>query len=268
MKAPPGPLHVESHGAGRPILLIHGLGATLYTWRHVVPMLARQHRVITVDLKGSGRALKPGDGHYSVHDQAGYVGDLIRDWALTDLTLVGHSFGGGVALAAVVASALPPGRIGRLVLIDSMAYRQTFPWFITFLRTPILAPLALALAPKPWQVRLVLRSGYHRPTRITDDTVAAYAATLYSADGRRALIETAKAIPPDDADALAEKYAQIALPTLILWGRHDAIIPLPIGERLHRAIGTSQLVVIDDAGHLPHEETPDLVCEALGRFLA
>jgi len=122
-------------------------------------------------------------------------------------------------------------------------------------RAPRAGPRAEALA------------GAAGPPQRLSSALSAYAATLYSADGRRALIETAKAIPPDDADALAEKYARIALPTLILWGRHDAIIPLPIGERLHRAIGTSQLVVIDDAGHLPHEETPDLVCEALGRFL-
>ena len=262
------PLYVESCGEGRPLLLIHGFGATLYTWRSLVPVLARRHRVITVDLKGSGRAPKPADRHYSVLDQAGYVAELIEGENLTDLTVIGHSFGGGVALAALVGHALSPARIRSLVLIDSMAYRQRIPWFIAALQVPGLGPCMLRLSPPEMQVRLVLRAGYHDPGRITDDIVRTYAAPLRDAAARGALIETARAIPPDDVDALAARYGDIAVPTLLLWGRHDTIVPLDIGERLHRAIPGSRLVVIDDAGHLPHEERPEPVLRELEKFLA
>lgn len=262
------PLHVESCGAGRPLLLIHGFGATLYTWRRLVPALARRHRVITVDLKGSGEAPKPADGRYSVLDQAGYVAELIESENLTDLTLIGHSFGGGVALATLAGRALSPARVRSLVLIDSMAYRQRIPWFIAALQIPALGPLLLRLSPPELQVRLVLRAGYHEPGRITDDVVEAYAAPLRDAEARRALIDTARAIPPDGVDALAARYGGIAVPTLMLWGRHDAIVPLAVGERLHRAMSGSRLVVIEDAGHLPHEERPEPVLRELERFLA
>jgi pimeloyl-ACP methyl ester carboxylesterase len=259
---------VESCGTGRPLLLIHGFGATLYTWRRLVPALAERHRVIAVDLKGSGRAPKPADGHYSVVDQAGYVAALIEGEDLSDLTVVGHSFGGGVALAALVGRALSPARVRSLVLIDSMAYRQRIPWFIAALRVPVLGPSLLRLSPPELQVRLVLRAGYHEPRRITDDVVAAYAAPLRDAAARRALIDTARAIPPRDADALAARYGAIAVPTLLLWGRYDTIVPLAVGGRLHRAIPASRLAVIDDAGHLPHEERPGPVLRELERFLA
>jgi len=257
---------VESHGTGRPVLLIHGFGGSLYTWRHLVPMLARDHEVVAVDLKGAGRAPKPADGRYSVGDHADCIAALIeqRDWR--DLTIVGHSFGGGVALAAIVGARLE-GRVRNLVLIDSMAYRQAFPWFIRALRVPILGPLSVFLLPKALEVRFVLRSAYHRPARITGEAVETYAAPLRQPDGRRALIEMARALPPRDADALAARYPDIALPALIVWGRHDRIVPLSIGLRLHRAIRSSRLVVVDDAGHLPHEETPDAVREVLGPFL-
>jgi pimeloyl-ACP methyl ester carboxylesterase len=258
---------VESCGAGRPLLLIHGFGATLYTWRALVPTLARRHRVITVDLKGSGRAPKPPDGHYSVRDQARHVADLIDSEDLSDLTLIGHSFGGGVALAALVGRALSPARVKSVVLIDTMAYRQRIPWFIAALQVPALGPLLLRVSPPELQVRLVLRAAYHRPQRITDDAVEAYAAPLRDAAARRALIETARAIPPADADALAAQYGGITLPTLLVWGRHDAIVPLAIGERLRRAIPGSRLAVIDDAGHLPHEEQPEPVLRELEEFL-
>lgn len=262
-----GPLYVESRGSGRPILMIHGFGASTYTWRHLVPPLARRYEVIAVDLKGAGRAAKPDDRHYSVHDQARHVADLVAQRDLRDLTLVGHSFGGGVVLSAVIGGALPLGRLRSLVLIDSMAYPQRFPWFLAAVRVPVVGPLALGLLPKTAQVRLVLRSGYHRPARITREAVETYAAPLRTAAGRRALVETALAMPPDDADALAEKYPQITLPTLIVWGRDDAIVPLSIGRRLHEAIASSRLVVVDDAGHLPHEEQPERVLDALGGFL-
>src|SRR5215470_10255528 len=185
-------LHVESHGTGRPVLLIHGFGGSLYTWRHLVPMLARDHEVVAVDLKGAGRARKPADGRYSVGDHADCIAALIeqRDWR--DLTIVGHSFGGGVALAAIVGARLE-GRLRNLVLIDSMAYRQAFPWFIRAMRVPILGPLSVFLLPKALQVRFVLRSAYHRPARITGDAVETYAAPLRQPDGRRALIEMARA---------------------------------------------------------------------------
>jgi pimeloyl-ACP methyl ester carboxylesterase len=258
---------VESCGAGRPLLLIHGFGATLYTWRRLVPELARRHRVITVDLKGSGHAPKPADGRYSVLDQAGYIADFIEGENLTELTVIGHSFGGGVALAALVGRTLSPSRIQSLVLIDSMAYRQRIPWFIAALQVPVLGPWLLRLSPPELQVRLVLRAGYHDPRRITGDTVRAYAEALRDAAARRALIDTARAIPPDDADALAARYASIAAPTLMLWGRHDTIVPLEIGERLHRAMPGSRLAVIDDAGHLPHEERPEAVLRELEQFL-
>ena len=267
MSAAP-PLHVEAHGSGPPIVLIHGFGATLYTWRFVAPVLVRDHRVIAVDLKGAGRAPKPRDGHYSVLDQARHVAELVAERDLHGLTLVGHSFGGGVALAALALGLVSPDRVAGLVLIDSMAYRQSLPWFISLLRTPVLGTLGPALVPAQCQVRLVLRAAYHRPERITADAVRAYAAPLREPAARRALAATAAALPPAEADDLALRYPELRVPTLLLWGRHDRIVPLGIGERLHAAIPASRLVVVEDAGHLPHEERPEPVLHELGRFVA
>jgi pimeloyl-ACP methyl ester carboxylesterase len=260
------PLYVEARGSGRPVLLVHGLGASTYTWRHVAPGLSARYRVVAVDLKGFGRASKPRDRHYSVLDQARHLVELVGRLGLTDLTIVGHSLGGGVALAAVGSPSMA-GRVRSLVLIDSMAYRQRFPWLLTLLRLPLLGPAGLQLLPKKTQVRLALRTAYHRPVRISETSVDVYAAPLRTASGRRALVETARSILPADADAFTEGYGSIDRPTLILWGRHDAIVPLSVGERLHHAIEGSRLVVIDDAGHLPHEETPAAVSAELDRFL-
>ena len=118
-------------GQGPPILLLHGFGACAYTWRYLIPPLAAEHRVFTLDLKGFGLSDKPADGHYAVADQAEMVADFIRQQDLHDLVIMGHSMGGAVTLMTYLKlRETDPGRIKKLVLIDSAGYPQKLPWFI------------------------------------------------------------------------------------------------------------------------------------------
>lgn len=264
----PAPLHVEETGTGAPLVALHGFGASSYTWRNILDVLGASHHVHAVDLKGSGRAPKPIDGHYAMRDQAGYVLAHIAQRQLTGITLVGHSFGGGVALlTALELMRLAPGALRALVLFASPAFHQSLPLFIQILRAPIVGPLVQHLASEEMQVRSVLRMAYHHPSRIPADTVEAYAAPLRMPGGPEALRATAQQIEPHDIDAIAARYPSIHVPTLLVWGSHDRIVPLAVGDRLHRAISTSQLAIIDDAGHMPHEETPDRVRPVLRDFL-
>src|SRR5919106_720766 len=114
----PVKLYYRDEGSGPPLLLIHGFGASTFTWRYVAPDLARTNRVIAVDLKGFGQSDKPFDERYSVYDQAELLAQLIQEKDLRDLTLVGHSFGGGVALLlALEAKERLAGRISRLRVV-------------------------------------------------------------------------------------------------------------------------------------------------------
>jgi pimeloyl-ACP methyl ester carboxylesterase len=265
----PEALHVTETGEGPPLVALHGFGASGYTWRHVLSVLEESHRVYAVDLKGSGLSPKPRDGRYSMRDQASLVLDLIAERQLTGLTLMGHSFGGGVALVtALELLRAHSGVLTSLVLFASPAYRQPLPAFIRVLRTPVLGPLAQKILPNALQVRLVLNRAYYDDALVADDAVAAYAKALNLPGGPEALRETARQIVPADIDALAAAYPAIDIPTLLVWGRDDRIVPLEIGERLHRAIPASTLLVIDQAGHVPHEETPERVRPALREFLA
>lgn len=264
----PAQIHVEETGEGPPLVALHGFGASTYTWRDVLGVLAQSHHVYAVDLKGSGRAPKPRDGRYAMRDQAALVLELIAERNLTGLTLVGHSFGGGVALVtALELLRFRPGALVSLVLFASPAYRQPLPFFIRALRLPIIGPLAQRILPTSFQVRTVLRLAYHDDSLIPDAAVAAYAAPLDMPGGRHALRATAKQIVPADIDALTAQYPSIDVPTLLIWGRHDRIVPIEVGERLHRAIPGANLLVVENAGHLPHEETPERVRPALREFL-
>jgi pimeloyl-ACP methyl ester carboxylesterase len=256
-----------SRGTGPPLLMLHGFGADCYTWRHLVPPLSRRYRTIALDLKGFGHSPKPADQAYSIHDQAEIVMDFIRSHDLRRLTLVGHSLGGGVALAtAVRLVATMPGWLTALVLIDTIAYPQPVPWFILLLRLPFIRQVVV-FAPRKLQAALVLRYAYHRPAKISWDDINAYAAPLAQPGARHALLATADQLVPPEGDALVEAYRSISVPALLLFGAHDRIVPSWVGTRLHAALPASQLVVVPDAGHIPHEETPDAVVPVVEGFL-
>ncbi len=148
-----GPLKVfvREQGRGKPILFLHGFGASSYSWRYLQPELALTHRTIAIDLKGFGRSDKPADERYSLFDQADIVERFIEKKQLRDVTLVGHSYGGGVALGyAVNERGASLKRVSKLILLDSIAYRQNLPYFITALRTPVVSHLGLATQRKEW----------------------------------------------------------------------------------------------------------------------
>ena len=261
-------LHYEAYGQGNPIIFLHGLGGTLYTWRHLVGPLAPHYRLILFDLKGAGKSPKPFDDKYSMFDQAELIYRFIRQNDMRDVTLVGHSFGGGVALlVALKLSQQNPSRLSRLILIDTVSYPQKLPGVIRMLRMPLVGWLGLYLIPDKTKVRNMMESMYYDDSKINPVDVEAYAAPLTLPGAKYALRQTARQIIPDNIDEIIGTYSRIKVPTLIIWGREDKIIPLENGVRLHHAIRTSQLVVIERCGHDPPDERPEEVVEAIRKFL-
>ena len=264
----PVKLYYTDEGKGPPLLLIHGFGASTYTWRHIAPELALTHRVIAVDLKGFGQSDKPFDGRYSVFDQAGLLAQFIEDKDLRNLTLVGHSFGGGVALMiALEADQRFAGRISKLVLLDSIAYPQNIPVFFRLLDMPLVSHLGVRMVPPSVQTRVALRIAYFDDSKIDPDEVETYAAPLKTAAGKHAIIHSARQIMPEDLAQISERYKSIKLPTLILWCDHDRIVPLEVGLKLRRSMPNSTLRLVEDCGHMPQEEQPVSTLKLIKGFL-
>ncbi|MGV1013695.1 MAG: alpha/beta fold hydrolase [Methyloceanibacter sp.] len=264
----PVQLYYEDVGQGPPVLLIHGFGTSTYTWRHITPELARNHRVIAVDLKGFGQSDKPFDERYSLFDQAELVAQLIEDRDLRDLTVVGHSLGGGVALLlALEANQRLGGRITKLVLLDTIAYPQNIPVFFRMLNTPLVSQLGVRMVPPTAQVRVALQIAYFDNSKIDDSEVEIYAEPLKTAAGKHAIIHSARQIVPEDIDELSKRYNTIELPTLILWCDHDRIVPLEVGLKLRRTLPNSTLRLVQDCGHMPQEEQPEATLSLLKGFI-
>ena len=259
----------SSTGTGDPVLLIHGFGASSYSWRHIVAPLAEKYRVITIDLKGFGDSPKPQDDHYSVYEQARLVRNFIVENDLKNLHIVGHSYGGGVALAvSIYLAASHPDVQKSLVLMDNIAYPQELPGFVKVLATPILGPLLIHTLPNSFQVKDLLKKVYFNDDLIPQSAIDHYAANLAKPNAKYATLATARQILPPDLQEFSNNYANLTIPTLIIWSQEDEIVPLAVGQRLHEHLPNSRFVVLSDVGHAVQEEKPALLLPHLQHFLA
>ncbi len=271
--APPGypavKLYAEETGHGPVILLLHGLGASGYTFRRIVPALSAHHRVITLDLRGFGQSEKPFDQFYSALDQAAHVRDFIERRGLRGITLAGHSFGGGVAIAlALDLNRYRPGLLSRLVLMSSPAFPQPLSPAVNFLRKPVLPLLALTLIPPQITARMSLSSDMGNFAHITDRDIWSYAQPLGQPGAAHAMIATAQQIVPANIANLVRRYPTIHQPTLLVWCRRDEVVPLVTGISLKRMLPRAELKVLDSCTHAPPEEAPEELLIHMRRFLS
>lgn len=261
-------LYYETYGSGDPVIFLHGLGASIYTWRHVKAPLEGNYKLFLIDLKGFGQSPKPRDNRYSVQDQVDLIYQFILEHDLKNLTVVGNSYGGAVSLVlAIGLCEKDPARLSKLILIDSAGYDESLPWFLKLLRTPLLGWLVLHLSPNKMLSKTVLKYSYYNDHLITDAQVAAYARPLGSRNGKYALLKTSQQAIPKNIDELIAKYPTIFVPTLIIWGNKDEVIPLKIGQKLDAAIPCSKLTTVADTGHIPQEETPNATIALIKDFL-
>jgi len=261
-------LYKEVHGSGDPILCLHGLGASLFTWRHFTAPFSQNNKLITVDFRGAGKSPKPNDNHYAIEEHANDIYNLILAENLTRITLIGNSFGGAVSLLlAIRLTEQAPARFSKLVLIDSGGDKKRLPLHLKLLQSILGGPI-LYLSPSKLAAKMVLRVCYYDKKKPTKEQVAAYAAPIASPGGCHALLQTAKQCIPQNYDEVLAKLHTVTVPTFILWGREDTVIPVSVGEQLHQAIPNSTLEVVEQCGHVPQEEKPDETIARISKFLA
>lgn len=259
--------HHSSSPDRRTIVLLHGLGASTYSWRRVIPELTRQFRVISLDLRGHGKSDKPFDQAYAPTAQAELVRDAMRQLKLRNVVLTGHSFGGLVALIATLqANAALETRIRKLVLLNAPAFPQPYSVGVRFLRQPILPYVALNLVPPHVSVSLALMAEAFGMPHITEDDIKFYAQPLLDTGARHALIATARQIQPSNTETIVHYYPTIKQPTELIWCRIDQVVPLSTGERLARTLPRARLTVLEGCDHATPEQKPGPVAEIIRRF--
>ena len=260
-------LHQKEYGSGDPVLCVHGLGANIFTWRHFVSPFSQWNKLILVDLRGFGSSPKPDNTHYSIEQHADDIYQIVLNNDLTKLTLIGNSLGGGIALlVAIRLCEQEPKRLSKLVLIDAGAYKEYLPGYLKLMRS-FLGKLVVYLTPSKPAARFVLRASYYDKTKITEEQVKAYADPIASEGGRNGLLQTARQCIPANSEDLIAKLNRINVPTLILWGKEDRVIPIKVAELLNQDLPNSRLEVFEQCGHIPQEEKPEETIASISRFM-
>jgi 2-hydroxymuconate-semialdehyde hydrolase len=245
------------------IVLLHGVSGSIYDWRHLLKPLARTHRVVAIDMLGAGESDKPGNADYSLPAQARRVRGILDALSVEKSIVIGNSYGGGVAL---IFAQYWPERVDRLVLINSICYADHVPGYLPLSRMPGAVPAAQIL-PAEGMTRFVVRNFSSALRNLKDEEIDTYLAELAPSDRRRSLIETLRAIVPEDLREFERRIRSIQAPSLLIWGKLDHTVPIELGRRLAKELPHATLVEIDDAGHLPNQEAPDQVLKAVGEFL-
>ncbi|MDB4998705.1 MAG: hydrolase, alpha/beta fold family [Myxococcaceae bacterium] len=246
--------YVDS-GTGPTVVLIHGFASSLETWATVMPSLAG-HRVIALDLKGFGWTDRP-EGDYSPEAQARLVLGLLDQRGVDKATFVAHSWGASVALSAALAA---PNRVERLALYDAWVYEEQLPPFFHWARADGVGEALFGLYYKERSDERVALAFYDKAF-VTEALVDA----VESALDRPGTVAAALAAVRGQRYARVQgRYREINKPTLLLWGREDAVTTVTYGERLVRDLKDARLVVYPRCGHFPMIEaaaqsTRDLV---------
>ena len=252
--------HYEKYGAGKPIVLVHGFAGSTYTWRNVIPLLAPNYTVYAFDLPGFGLSDKSPAAAYDMRSQATAVIDFINALNLTSVDLIGHSMGGVIV---GFAATLAPQKIEKAVIIDAGFYHGGSPKFFQKLFFPFDVIMARSFYTKGTRMRS-LASSYYNKAMVTDDLVERYLRPTRTPQAADALAKMMRTASGETYEGIAEK---IPVPTLLIWARQDNHMPLSDAERLNKEIKNSQLVIIDQSGHMVQEEQPQKVAEAIRQFL-
>jgi pimeloyl-ACP methyl ester carboxylesterase len=256
-------LHYQEKGTGAPLVLIHGYTSSTYSWKDVFEPLSKTFRVIAVDLKGFGFSGKP-DGDYSRRAQAVLVTHLLDHLKIEKAWLCGNSMGGEVALNVALAN---PQRVAGLILIDSAGVEVPGRGSLApgYLLVPVVGRLLIALSLRSDKlVREGLAKSFYDQSKVTEDRVANYYRPLKTRGGQLAAL---RARTQWSMFPVEPGLGKINVPTLLLWGAQDQLIPLAAGRKLSSLIKDSKLVVFENCGHLPQEEMSARTIDELTQFI-
>jgi len=260
-------------GAGPALLLVHGLFEDALTWRKVIPRLARTHTVIAPDLYGHGGSDAPsGVDYYSPGGHAGTLRDLLDVLGHDHVTVVGHSLGGGIALSFAYNY---PSRMHRLALISSGGLgREVHPLLRALSLTGAdLALRLLTMRPTPDLLAALALLAKRARAPTAARSIRALQRMLINAGGRErrtALLTTVRAAighRGQHASVLDRPYLLRLVPTLVIWGTRDRIIPAHHAAVVLASNPGAELTLLDGAGHVPQLTRADLVAERLSSFI-
>ncbi|GAC1468120.1 MAG: alpha/beta fold hydrolase [Isosphaeraceae bacterium] len=261
--------------------MVHGFGASTYTWRKTLESLAPCYRVFAFDLKGFGLSAKPRDGLYNMEAYTAHLLGFLDAMKLERTVLVGHSLGGALVTRFAL---LHPERVEAVVLVSpvpvSMPRDDRVLKRVGGNEAQTAAEKAASLNPKlasrllPTLLRSTitretveagLKVAYHDTRHVTPEMIDTYYRPITIEGAPEAL--ASMAVPPPPPSAPLPPLDSMKLPALVAWGQHDGVVPHESFEHYVRSISGSKKVVFLNSGHVPHEEEADEFQSRLREFL-
>jgi len=256
--------YLEYPGEGSDVFLLHGFASSTYTWEGVASYLQeRGCHVWALDMKGFGWSDKPEGAQYDPVTLMEEVNRWMEVMGLGQVTFVGNSLGGAVAVLMALEH---PERVERLVMIDAAGYPIQKPLIIKMAGMPFSRGLAKLFFGR-WAVRWNLKEVFYHTDRVTKEKIEAYYERMRTEGALDAQVSVAKALDFRVFEGYARRIPEIQAETLIIWGREDAWILLESGLRFREEIARSTLVVIPECGHMPQEEYPEMTARLIGDFV-
>lgn len=263
-------VHYKTYGQGESVfILLHGFGASTYSWREVMQPLSSIGTVIAFDRPAFGLTERPMQwdeaNPYSPEFQAELVIGLMNELNVDQAILVGNSAGGAIATLTTLTY---PHRVKSLVLVDAAIYNGggTPSWAAWFIQTPQIQHIGPLIARRiqDWGLDFA-RSAWHNPDLITDEILEGYSLPLQIDNWDRALWYLTSSSKDLDLD---KRLNELNLPVLVITGDDDQIVPTQDSIRLASEIPGAQLVVIPNCGHVPQEECPEAFVNTIQDFVS
>lgn len=245
------------------LIFLHGFGASMNSWDDIKGKFnTDEFKLYLIDLKGFGGSSIPKDNNYSILEQSSIVSGFINKVIDSNYFIIGHSYGGGVALLLPPLLKVSPN---GLILIDCAAYNLNTPFFINYLKNSISNKFMYCVSPR-FRARYTLKRILYKEN-YSEKLVDRYEKSFKGKNKRYSFIKAAKQIMPANYEELIASYNLIKIPTLIIWGKQDNVLSIEQGKLLSNQIKSSQFKTIDSCGHVPQEEKPEETYEIINEFL-
>jgi len=244
-------VHHRIEGAGHPLVLLHGTGASLHTWDGWTASLKDSLLIYRMDLPAFGMTGPHPEEDYSIDSYVEFVHQYVLTIGVDSFALAGNSLGGYIAWAYTLKY---PDDVSHLILLDAAGYpseEETTALAFKLATNPILSKLFKQITPKSF-IRKNIEQVYADDSKITDALIDRYHDMALRKGNRQAFIDRVHTNHTDRSDQISN----ISVPTLIQWGAEDTWIDPGDADRFNKDISDSQLIIYDNVGHVPMEELP------------
>jgi pimeloyl-ACP methyl ester carboxylesterase len=255
----------RDEGTGPAVVLLHGVCASLETWDGWVPYMKDSYRVIRLDIPGFGLTGPAPDKNMYTRDSAvEFMDAFLASLNIPSCAMVGNSLGGYITWNYALDH---PGKVSKIILIDSVGYNQKFPWLISFASNPVIRPFARHMMPR-FFFDMATRQVYGDKSKLTPQVQLRYFEMAMREGNKSAYVDVFTELKErNKSPDLSQRIKDIKTPTLIMWGTKDEWIPYSEMDKWKKDLPSAKFISYNGAGHIPMEEIPEISVKDALEFL-